>query len=237
MPSASIADAIEAVREGRFVALFDSDKREGETDLILPAAVAKAEHIRTLRREGGGVIFVGMASEAASHLGLPFLEDLYLASNDEFPLLGLLDGSDLPYDSHSAFSISVNHRDTYTGVTDNDRARTVSQLGLQFENWMSAGEDEARRSFGESFRTPGHVPICRARPGLLKMRQGHTELGLALLELAEQHPMFVGCEMLGDEGDARPRREAVAWAQAHGIPFVDGSEIILAWDHQMGVEV
>lgn len=77
------------------------------------------------------------------------------------------------------------------------------------------------------FRSPGHVHVLRAAPGLLSNRQGHTELGLALAETAGMAPAVAGCEMLDDEtGDALSTVDARAYGRRNDLPFVTGESLI-----------
>jgi 3,4-dihydroxy 2-butanone 4-phosphate synthase len=127
---------------------------------------------------------------------------------------------DLGYDDRSSFSLTVNHRDTYTGITDEDRSLTIRSLA-------DAAADPAGMDFAGTFRAPGHVHLLRAAPELLDQREGHTELGIALADAADQPPAVVVCEMLDDEtGGALPKEDARAYAEAHDIPYVEGRDLI-----------
>jgi 3,4-dihydroxy 2-butanone 4-phosphate synthase len=118
----------------------------------------------------------------------------------------------------------VNHRDGFTGVTDDDRALTIRRLGE-----VSADADYGVDAFADEFRTPGHVHLLRGASGLLDERRGHTELGLALAEAAGVAPAVAGCEMLDDEtGGALSTADAEAYARRHDLPFVEGAALIRA---------
>jgi len=160
-------------------------------------------------------------------LGLPFMDDVLDSAAADFPALAALRAHDLPYDSRSSFSLWLNARDTYTGITDRDRARTVSA----FSELVAAElePDAAQLLLGERFRSPGHVPVCVAHPDGLVGRQGHTELMVSLVAMAGLPPVALGCEMLADEGGRLPPEAAVAWAEAGGHPFLEGHEIVAAW--------
>jgi 3,4-dihydroxy 2-butanone 4-phosphate synthase len=114
----------------------------------------------------------------------------------------------------------VNHRDTHTGITDEDRSLTIRAIG-------SAATTPEQTDFAAEFRSPGHVHLLRAAPDLLADRQGHTELGVALAEAAGVAPAVVVCEMLDDEtNEALAPRDAALYAESHGIPYVEGAELI-----------
>jgi len=124
------------------------------------------------------------------------------------------------YDSRPSFSLTVNHRDTYTGITDDDRSRTITALG-------EAASSPDATDFAAEFRSPGHVHVLRAASGLLAERQGHTELGLALADAAGTVPAVAGCEMLDDEtGGALGLADARAYADRHDLAFVEGRDVV-----------
>jgi 3,4-dihydroxy 2-butanone 4-phosphate synthase len=127
---------------------------------------------------------------------------------------------ELGYDERSSFSLTVNHRDTRTGITDEDRALTILSLA-------EAAADPRAVDFPETFRSPGHVHLLRAAEGLLEERQGHTELGVALAAAADVPPAAVVCEMLDDEtGQAKPPAVAAEYAGENGLVYIEGSDIV-----------
>ena len=111
--------------------IFDSDFRERETDLLWPATAATPEVMRRLRRDCGGLLFLAIGNEIGELFGLPWLQDIHThqALVAEHPVLGLLITDDLQYDTRSAFTLSLNHRETYTGITDKDRSLTTKRFG------------------------------------------------------------------------------------------------------------
>ena len=74
---AHVQRAVEAFKSGLPVCLFDSEKREGETDLLFPGAMAKPATMRQLRQECGGLLFLAIGDEVGECFGLPFLQDLH----------------------------------------------------------------------------------------------------------------------------------------------------------------
>ena len=205
-------DVIAAFQTGDPVLVHDGSDREGETDLIYSARAVTSRTVTRLRNEAGGLICVAVADRVARHWDLPFVQESldHPATADH----------DLEYDERSSFSITVNHRDAYTGITDEDRALTISTIG-------TAAGAPAGFDFPTTFRTPGHVPLLRAAPDLLAERQGHTELGITLAEMAELPPAVVVCEMLDDEtGRARSPVSAKEYAARNGVHFVEGEQLI-----------
>jgi len=112
------------------VLLYDSEKREAETDMIILGEYVKPEDVARMRREAGGLICVAYGMDAAERTGLPFMADILAEAGGRYPILGKVRGEDIRYDRRSAFSLSVNHRRTFTGISDIDRALTISELGI-----------------------------------------------------------------------------------------------------------
>lgn len=213
-PQTPVEEAIEAFQNGEPVLVHDFDEREDETDLIYPAAAVTPRDVSRLRNDAGGLICVALAPSVADAFDLD-----YYANSVEHPAVNQ---EDLAYDERSSFSLTVNHRDTYTGITDEDRALTISSLG-------EAAADPESLSFESEFRIPGHVSILRGSEGLIETRRGHTELGLALAEAADREPAVVVCEMLDDEtGKALGKADAQSYAKRYDMPFVDGSDVVEA---------
>lgn len=229
----SIEDAIDAFSNGLPVCLFDSEKREGETDLLFSAQHATPATMRQLRQDCGGLLFLAIGHEVGELFGLPFLQDLHTQKElvSKFDVLQELVTNDLRYDSRSAFTLSLNHRETYTGITDKDRSLTTRRFAELTNEVFANGIDskEAKRLLGQEFRTPGHIPVCRETEGGLTRRQGHTELAVGLARLSNVSPVVIGAEMLQPDGDLALSVEAAKnWANERGIPFLEGSDIIQA---------
>lgn len=228
-PASALSQALGALRAGRFVLVYDSDKRERETDFILPARAARPEHIRTMRKDGGGLVFLAVDHEIHKRLGLPYLQDLFAESAPQHPVFSHLVANDIAYDARSAFSVWINHRKTFTGITDDDRALTARRFAEVAAEVMNLQNGHALELLGAEFRSPGHVPICSASPEPLTSRFGHSELSVALLRMAGVTPVALGCEMLGDSGKALSKADARAYADAHDHPFLEGAAIVEAW--------
>lgn len=215
--SADVTAAIEAFRAGEPVLVHDFDDREGETDLLYPAGDVTPTAVARLRNDAGGLLFVALADEIATAFDLPFLHEIIdHPSNDH---------SDLRYDTRPSFSISVNHRETYTGVTDDDRSLTIRAIADAAEAAATGSYGPAE--FADSFRTPGHVHLLKAAPGLFANRRGHTEFGIALAEAADRPLAVAGCEMLDDAtGGALSKHAARDYADRHGLAYVEGEALI-----------
>jgi len=224
--------ASEAFANGKPVMVFDSDFRECETDLLWPAAAATPAIMRRLRQDCGGLLFLAVGDDVGDKFGLPWLQDLHTHPSlvEENPVLGKLITDDLQYDTRSAFTLSLNHRETFTGITDHDRALTTRRFGELANEMKDNDAIEAMTALGKEFRTPGHIPLCREAPGGLKTRQGHTELAVAIARLAGLMPCTIGAEMLQPDGDrALSVEDARAYAAKHQIPMLTGEDIMKAF--------
>ena len=206
-----IEKAAEGLMAGRMIVVYDGDEREGEADLMIGAKFVKPETIQTLRKDGGGLICVAIPKEDAERIGLPFYTEMLGRAGGAASQLVC---KKTAYGDKPAFSISVNHKDVYTGITDNDRALTIKKIDELIGGSAS--------DFINSFYSPGHVFILIGRA--LENRKGHTELSLALAKRAGLNAMVL-CEMLG-EGKALSKNKAKAYALAHGLVFLEGREII-----------
>lgn len=218
-----IEKAIEEFESGNFVLVHDSSDRENETDMVLAAEKAKPKHIAKMRQDGGGLICVAVHPQAADNLSIPYISEIYESASSKYEILNKAKADDIPYGERSSFSIAVNHRNTFTGITDSDRALTISELGKMSSRAFNGASAE---EFGENFRTPGHVPILRAAEGLLENRQGHTEYSIALAEMADVSPAAVVCEMMDSETKkALSIDDARRYAEREDLIHLSGDEI------------
>lgn len=211
-PGSTVEDCISAFRHGEPVLIHDAADREGETDLVYPAGVVTPDIVARLRNDAGGLVCVALSDTICETFDLPLVQEVI-----DHPV-GV--DHDLAYDDRSSFSFTVNHRDTFTGITDEDRALTITRLS-------DAAAAPRDFDFTAEFHAPGHVHLLRAAPDLLSDRQGHTELGIALAAAADQPPAVVVCEMLDDEtGGARSPTAARAYAERHGLVYCEGRDLV-----------
>ncbi len=219
-----IEEALKQFRMGKPVLIYDFDDREGETDIAIPAIAVTPKDIAMMRIDGGGLICVAIHPVAAEKLGLPFMHDVLRVASEKMPELVKVSDFDIKYDSRSSFSLWVNHRNTFTGITDRDRALTIRRIGEVVDYVMLNGK---RFDFGSEFRSPGHVALLRAADDLVYSRVGQTELSVALAEMAGIAPAVAICEMLDAEsGKALSKKRAKEYAEEKGIPFVEGKDIV-----------
>ncbi len=224
-----VTDAIKALQTGNFILIYDADGREEETDLVIASEFVTPDSIRVLRKDGGGLICTTMDYQTRQKLGLPYLSEVFYEMGNKFEVLHGLIPNDIPYDEISSFSVTINHRNTFTGITDCDRALTISEFAkLTFEaNKCENGY--AQKLFGQRFRAPGHVHLLNSSKDLFKTRKGHTELATAIVIMSELIPSATICEMMGDDCRALSKLDAKKYADEHGLIFLEGFEIIEAW--------
>jgi 3,4-dihydroxy 2-butanone 4-phosphate synthase len=218
----SLEDAIVAFSAGKFVLIHDDKGRENEVDMVIAAEFVTPMHVGIMRRNAGGLICTAITHEAASKLGLMYMHDILEHMSATSPNLSRLVFSKAPYGDRSAFSISVNHRDTYTGITDYDRALTINGIAEVCRNIDSDGQER----FSNSFRAPGHVPILIASKGLLNHRIGHTELCMYLAQVSGLTHSVVMCEMLDiNTHRALTIDDAQKYARENNILILEGSQL------------
>lgn len=229
MATNAVTQAIQALRDGKFVLLYDADGREEETDMVVPSEHVTSAAVRTLRKDAGGLICTTADIRIQKALGLPFMTELFLGMAEHYPVMKGLMPNDIPYDVKSAFGITINHRRTFTGITDDDRALTITEFASLAKKALTSEDGWAKREFGKSFRAPGHVHLLNTSERILETRFGHTELATALVTMAGLVPSATICEMMGDDGKALSKERARAYAESHGLIFLEGVQVVEAW--------
>ncbi|CAD6246252.1 unnamed protein product [Miscanthus lutarioriparius] len=167
----SIPEAIEDIRQGKYVIVVDDEDRENEGDLIMAASKVTPEAMAFIVRHGTGIVCVSMKEEDLERLQLPLM--VTTKENEE--------------KLRTAFTVSVDAKEgTTTGVSANDRANTI--LALASPN-----------SKPEDFNRPGHIFPLKYREGGVLKRAGHTEASVDLAMLAGLPPVAVLCEIVDDD--------------------------------------
>ena len=229
MKRGAVSRAIESLRKGGLILVHDSTGRENEIDMVIASEFVNPSVIRTMRRDGGGLICTTVHPEVRRRLDLPYMDELLLQVRKKYPVTSGLIAKDIPYDRRSAFSLTINHKDTFTGITDRDRSLTISRFAELAQKSLRSADGVAQEMFAKEFRSPGHVHLLNASDSLLKSRKGHTELSTALMEMAGLTPSATICEMMGDDGYALSVEEAKRYAFERGLVFLEGEEIEEAW--------
>jgi 3,4-dihydroxy 2-butanone 4-phosphate synthase len=219
----SLEEAISSLRRGDFILLHDGGKRENEVDMVIAAEFVTPEHIARMRNDAGGLICMSINHEFATSLGLDYMHEI-LSSSQKFDLDSkqMIIGT-APYGDRPSFSISINHKNTFTGITDKDRALTISEMSKLY----NSENHKKKEVFNSTFKTPGHVPMLIASEGLLSNRLGHTEMSIYLMNLAGLIPVTAICEMLDSQTyTALSTEKAKQYATDNAIPYFDGTELV-----------
>lgn len=231
----SVEKAVDEIRKGNFVLVHDASEREDETDMVIAAEKTNPEDVARMRNDGGGLICTSIHPESAKNLDLPLMSEIYQKASPHFKILQSAEADDIPYGERSSFSITVNHRDTFTGITDEDRSLTIRKLAEIGEEALDSSPIE---EFGKKFRSPGHVPMLRAADNLFEQRDGHTEYSIALMEMAGVKPAGVVCEMMDEETHgAMSGEKTEKYAEENGMVRLEGDEIkkeYLEWKKNSG---
>jgi 3,4-dihydroxy 2-butanone 4-phosphate synthase/GTP cyclohydrolase II len=193
---ATIEDAIEDVRDGKFVVVVDAADRENEGDLTIAAQFATPEAINFMATHARGLICLCLTPERCDELALR-----PMAENNEAPL-------------QTAFTVSIEAREgVTTGISAADRSRTI-QTAI-----------DPHRSAGDLVQ-PGHVFPLRARPGGVLERTGQTEAAVDLARLAGLIPAGVVCEVMNDDGTMARVPDLAEFCERHGIKLITVADLI-----------
>src|SRR5439155_1741679 len=209
---------------GEFVLVYDGDGREAETDLTIASEFVTPAVIRALRKEAGGLICMTVSGQVQARIGLPFMTDVLRRAGPAYPVLEAVSAEDFKYDRHSAFSIAVNHRDTFTGVTDVDRAKTISRLAamatgvfdllhpghlyflrearkLGDELWVVVARDRTARRFKHEPITPedSRLQLVEALKPVDRAVLGHEGNIYDILDEIRPDVIAIGFDQVHDE--------------------------------------
>ncbi len=229
MTNMGVQKALEEIRKGNIVLVYDFDNREKETDMTIASEFITHDVLRTMRKDAGGLVCTTTPYALAKKLGLPFMSDVYWDDCEKYPLLRAMAPNDIPYDNtKSSFGLTVNHRKTYTGITDNDRALTIKEYCRII--FQDKPVEEIQKELGENFRAPGHVHLLNTCETPLVTRKGHTELVNVLMIMAGVKQSATICEMMGDDGNSMKKELTKKYADDHKLAFVTGDEIVEAWN-------
>jgi 3,4-dihydroxy 2-butanone 4-phosphate synthase/GTP cyclohydrolase II len=195
-PFATIEEAIEDIRSGRFVVVVDDADRENEGDLTIAAQFVTPEAIAFMATHGRGLICLCLTPERCDELELRPMTD-----HNETPL-------------GTAFTVSIEAREgVSTGISAHDRARTI-QVAID------------PRSVPHDLVQPGHVFPLRAKPGGVLQRTGQTEAAVDLARLAGLNPAGVVCEIMNDDGTMARVPDLVAYCERHDLRMVTVADLI-----------
>jgi 3,4-dihydroxy 2-butanone 4-phosphate synthase/GTP cyclohydrolase II len=195
-PFATIEEALEEIRAGRFVVVVDDEDRENEGDLTIAAQFVTPEAVNFMATYGRGLICLCLTLERCSELGLRQMTDQ----------------NETPYGT--AFTVSIEAREgVSTGISAHDRAHTI-QVAI---DPVSTAYDLVQ---------PGHVFPLQARPGGVLQRSGQTEAAVDLARLAGLTAAGVVCEIMNDDGTMARVSDLVAYCDRHALKMVTVADLI-----------
>lgn len=191
----TIEQALEDLRAGKNILVIDDPDRENEGDIICAAQFATQENVNFMASYAKGLICMPMSIAMCEKLGL----DQMVAVNT---------------DNHStAFTVSIDHVDTTTGISAAERSITA----------MKAVEDDAKP---EDFRRPGHMFPLQAREGGVLKRNGHTEATVDLMKLAGLKECGLCCEIMREDGTMMRTTELLEFAKEHNLTVITIADLI-----------
>lgn len=215
----TLESALESLKRGKFILIHDSQSRENEIDMVVASQFTTPEHIGIMRNRAGGLLCTAIDGMFADKLDLKFMHDI-LESSQVFNNKDMIAGIS-PYGDRPSFSITINHIDTYTGITDIDRSKTITKFSALFNL------PDPKTIFTSTFKTPGHVPLLLAHTQLLKARRGHTEMSVYLAKLANLIPIMTICEMMDIETHtALSIDKAQQYAKQNNISLVNTDDLL-----------
>lgn len=190
----NIEKAIEAIRNDELIIVTDDETRENEGDFICAGENVTGQMINIMAKYGRGLICTPISKEVADNIKLP----LMVANNT---------------DNHeTAFTVSIDHVNTSTGISAYERAETIRNI----VNPASKPED---------FRRPGHVfPLIAKKGGVLE-RDGHTEATVDLMRLAGKKEVGLCCEIMAEDGHMMRGEGLVKLADKLGLVMTSVAEI------------
>ena len=193
---ATIEEAVEDYRAGKFVIIVDDEDRENEGDLSVASEKVTPEAVNFMAKYGRGLICVALPGQRIDELKIPMMVQ------DNTSSFG------------TAFTVSVEakHKVT-TGISAYDRAATVQAL-----------VDPATRP--EDLARPGHMFPLRARDGGVLVRAGQTEASVDLARLAGLYPSGVICEIMNDDGTMARMPQLEEFSRQHGIKIISVAQLI-----------
>ena len=190
----TIEEAIEDIKKGKIVIVIDDPDRENEGDLVMAAEMVTGKSLNFMAKYGRGLICMPIEEKRMKELNIS-----PMVTNNT--------------DNHNtAFTVSIDHIDTTTGISAFERALTIKKV-LEDSN-------------AEDFRRPGHVfPLIAKDKGVLE-RIGHTEAAVDLSKLAGLKPAGVICEIMNEDGTMARTPELMEFAKNHNLKIITIADLV-----------
>lgn len=190
-----IEEAIEDIRDGKIVVVIDDEDRENEGDLLMAAEKVTPEAINFMATYGKGLICMPLTEEYLKRLNIPQM---------------VKDNTD---NHETAFTVSIDHIETTTGISAYERALTIQKV-LEKE------------STPNDFRRPGHIFPLKSRKGGVLVRNGHTEAAVDLARLAGLKPGGVICEIMSKDGTMARTDELIEFCKIHNLKIITIKDLV-----------
>lgn len=191
----TIEEAINDIRLGKMVVVVDDEDRENEGDLLMAAEKVTPDSVNFMATYGRGLICVPLTTERARELELPQMVE---RNKDQHG---------------TAFTVSIDHKNSSTGISAYERAHTASQLA----------NPNAKAS---DFSKPGHIFPLAARDGGVLKRSGHTEAAVDLARLAGLYPAGMICEIMNDDGTMSRVPQLQEFVKKHNLKLITVADLI-----------
>lgn len=192
----TIEEAIEDIKEGKFVIVVDDENRENEGDLVVAAEKVKPEHINFMAKYARGLICVGLLPDRLKQLNLPPMVEENTAVH----------GTDFTVSVDAAYGIT-------TGISAYDRAFTIKLL-------------IDKKTKPDDLVKPGHIFPIRAKEGGVLIRAGHTEASVDLTRLAGLYPAGVICEIMKEDGTMARLPDLIDFSKKHNLKIITIRDLI-----------
>ncbi len=190
-----VEKALADLKAGKMIIVIDDENRENEGDLICAAEFATTENVNFMASKAKGLICMPMSSEIADELGF-------------FPMV------QVNTDNHeTAFTVSIDHVDTTTGISAEERGLTARMV-------VTAG------SSANDFRRPGHMFPLVAKDGGVIVRQGHTEATVDLMKLAGLRECGLCCEIMAEDGTMMRRQQLRDFAEKYDLTLITIAQLL-----------
>jgi len=191
----NIKDAIEDIKQGKMIIVVDDENRENEGDIVIAADMVSYDSINFMATHARGLTCVPMDKKRAKELKL----NQMVGDNT---------------DPHgTAFTVSVDSKETTTGISIRDRVKTIKDLADKNKD-------------ANDFNRPGHIFPLVAKDGGVLIRKGHTEASVDFARLAGLKPMAVICEILKEDGTMARLDDLKIFAKKHNLKLVSIEDLI-----------
>lgn len=191
----TIEEVLEDIKIGKPVIIVDDESRENEGDLVIAAEFATMENINFMVKEARGIVCTPMKKADLDRLGITQMVEKNTDNHE------------------TAFTVTVDHVDTTTGVSPYERALTIRHLL----------DDNAKP---EDFRRPGHVFPLQYKEGGVLVRQGHTEASVDFCRLAGLKEASVICEITKDDGNMARLDDLFEFAETYDLKIASVAELV-----------